>query len=242
MLKLFSKTLLVATFTAFAAIAQAQSGGAEVVLKKALQEKFPESASLVINKLPYGNLYEVVVDAGAVLYTDDKASFIFVGNLFDGKTQRNLTEGKRLELAKAQFEKLPFESAIKVVKGNGKRVMAVFSDADCPYCKRFEDELAKVNDVTVYTFLYPIDSLHPKAAQKSKAVWCSADRVKAWNDLMHKGIEPKNAGTCETPIAKLVDLGGKLGVRGTPSLFFADGNRVPGLVPADKLELLLNGK
>lgn len=245
MFKFFARTLLIATLATLAAgtaLAEAPPNGADAAAKKVIQAKFPESSSLEINKLPYGSLYEVVADGEAIFYTDDKASFIFHGSLFDGKTQRNLTEGKMRELNKAQFDKLPLDSAIKVVKGNGKRVMAVFSDLDCPFCKRFEDELAKVSDVTVYTFLYPIDSLHPKAAQKSKTVWCAPDRAKAWNDLLMKGIEPKNSGACDNPVAKNIELGAKLGVSGTPTLFFADGRRVPGAVPADKLEKYLNGK
>jgi thiol:disulfide interchange protein DsbC len=224
------------------AVGGAQAGGTEDGIKKNLKTKFPEAKTLAITKIQVGSLYEVVVDGEFVFYTDDKVNFILNGNLFDGKTQRNLTELKMTELHKAQFDKMPFDSAIKQVKGNGKRVMAVFSDVDCPYCRRLEDELAKITDVTIYTFLYPIDSLHPNAAQKSKAVWCSPDRNKAWNDLISKGIEPKNPGTCDTPLPKILELGARMGVRGTPAIFFADGRRSPGLVPADQLENYLNGK
>lgn len=223
-------------------VGSAQAGSAEDGIRKNLQTKFPEAHGLAISKVTAGNLYEVVVDGEFVFYTDDKVNFILNGNLFDSKTQRNLTEARMRELQKAQFDKLPFDSAIKVVKGNGKRVMAVFSDVDCPFCRRLEDELAKVTDVTIYTFLYPIDSLHPNAAQKSRAVWCAPDRNKAWNDLITKGIEPKNPGTCDTPLPKILELGARMGVRGTPALFFADGRRVPGLAPAEQLEKFLNGK
>jgi thiol:disulfide interchange protein DsbC len=224
------------------AVGSAQAGNPEDGIRKNLQAKFPEANSLAINKIPAGSLYEVVVDEEFVFYTDDKVNFILNGNLFDGKTRRNLTEIKMRELHKAQFDKLPFDSAIKVVKGNGKRVMAIFSDVDCPFCRRLEGELAKVTDVTIYTFLYPIDSLHPNAAQKSKAVWCSPDRAKAWNDLISKGIEPKNPGTCDTPLPKILELGARMGIQGTPALFFADGRRVPGLASAEQLEKFLNGK
>jgi len=238
--KLLAKLALLAALVG--AAAGAQAGGSEEGIRKILQTKFPDAQSLAISKIAAGNLYEVVVENEFVFYTDDKVNFILNGNLFDGKTQRNLTEAKMRELQKAQFDKLPFDSAIKVVKGNGKRVVAVFSDVDCPFCRRLEDELSKVTDVTIYTFLYPIDSLHPHAAQKSKAVWCSPDRAKAWNDLINKGIEPKNPGTCETPLPKILELGARMGIRGTPALFFADGRRVPGLAPAEQLEKFLNGK
>jgi len=211
--KLLANLALLAAFSV--TIGGAQAGGTEDGIKKSLQSKFPEARGMVVNRVTTGNLYEVVVDGEFVFYTDDKVNFILNGNLFDAKTQRNLTEARMRELQKAQFDKLPFDAAIKVVKGNGKRVMAVFSDVDCPFCRRLEDELAKVTDVTIYTFLYPIDSLHPNAAQKSRAVWCAPDRNKAWNDLITKGIEPKNPGTCDTPLPKLLELGARLGVRGT---------------------------
>ena len=238
---LMRRTLLAAILFGMAA-STAYAGATEDTIRKALQTKFPEAQSLAISKVTAGNLYEVVADGEFIFYTDDKVNFIFHGNLFEGKSQRNLTEARMRDLQKAQFDKLPFDSAIKVVKGNGKRVVAVFSDIDCPYCRRLEDELSKVTDVTVYTFLYPIDSLHPDAARKSRAVWCAPDRAKAWDDLINKKIEPKNPGTCDNPVAKIVELGNRLGVRGTPALFFADGRRVPGLMPAEQLEKFLSGK
>lgn len=242
MIEFLTKRALWAAFLIGMAASSAQAGGTEEAIRKVLQAKFPESNSLAVTKIPTGNLYEVVADGEFIFYTDDKVNFIFHGNLFDGKTQRNLTESRMRDLQKAQFDKLPLESAIKVVKGNGKRVVAVFSDVDCPYCRRLEEELAKITDVTVYTFLYPIDSLHPDAARKSRAVWCAPDRAKAWDELINKKIEPKNPGTCDNPVAKNIELGAKLGVRGTPALFFADGRRVPGLAPAEQLEKYLNGK
>ncbi len=242
MIEFLTKRVLWAAFLTGMAVSSVQAGGTEEAIRKVLQVKFPESNSLAVTKIPSGNLYEVVADGEFIFYTDDKVNFIFHGNLFDGKTQRNLTEARTRDLQKAQFDKLPLESAIKVVKGNGKRVVAVFSDVDCPYCRRLEEELAKITDITVYTFLYPIDSLHPDAARKSRAVWCAPDRVKAWEDLINKKIEPKNPGTCDNPVARNIELGVRLGVRGTPALFFADGRRVPGLASAEQLEKYLNGK
>lgn len=242
MFKPFTRALLATVLLAGAALTQAAEPANPVAaIKKDLQAKFPDAKSMAVTKLPYGNLYEIVADSEYVFYTDDKVSFILHGNLFDGKNQKNLTELKMRELQKAQFDKLPFDNAIKVVKGNGKRVVAVFSDIDCPYCRRLEDELAKVTDVTIYTFMFPIDSLHPDAARKSRAVWCAPDRAKAWDDLINRKIEPKNPGTCDNPVAKTVELAEKLGVRGTPAIFFADGKRIPGAIPAEQLEKHLNG-
>lgn len=229
---------------AIAGCAQADSnpGAAEAAVKKAVEAKFPGIQLNSLKKTPYDGIYEVVANGNQIVYTDKNASYLMVGNLIDAKTQRNVTEERMRDLMRVKFDSLPLESAIKQVKGNGSRKLAVFSDPDCPYCKRLEAELEKITDVTVYTFLYPIASLHPQAVDRSKAVWCAPDRNKAWDDLVKKGITPSSGTNCDNPIAKLNELGGKLGVTGTPTLIFADGMRVPGMAPAEQLEKLLNGE
>lgn len=213
----------------------------EEAVKKGLHAKFADSKVEAVRKTPYGGLYEVNMD-GQLFYTDEKVSFFVAGNIIDARTDRNVTQERMRELMRVKFDSLPLEAALKQVKGNGKRRVAVFSDPDCPYCKKLEGELAKVTDVTIYTFMYPIPSLHPQAADKAKAVWCAADRNKAWDELMQKGTVPP-AGNCDTaPLAKVAELGARLKVSGTPTLIFADGLRVPGMVPAAELEKLLNGE
>jgi thiol:disulfide interchange protein DsbC len=135
---------------------------------------------------------------------------------------------------------LPLDQAIKVVKGNGSRKLVVFSDVDCPFCKRLEqNELANITDVTVYTFLYPILQLHPDSANKSKAIWCASNRVKAWQDWILNNKLPSSAGNCEVPIEKIGELARKLGVTSTPTLIFADGKRMLGAQPYKEIELAL---
>lgn len=226
-----------------AALADSKPSAGEAAIKKALLAQFSDAKVQSIQKTQYGGLYEVMMD-GQLFYTDEKVSYFFVGNVIDAKTQRNVTEERIRDLMRVKFDALPLESAIKQVKGNGSRKMAVFSDPDCPYCKRLDAELAKVTDVTIYTFLYPIASLHPQAGEKAKAVWCAPDRAKAWDDLMQKGTVPPQAGAkCDTAsLAKIAELGAKLKVNGTPTIIFSDGLRVPGMVPAPQLEKLLNGE
>lgn len=213
----------------------------EAAIRKTVAAKFPNMEIKSIKKTEYSGLYEVVV-GDQILYSDKNASYIFVGHIFDPKTDQDLTDARLQKVNAVKFDALPFEDAIKIVRGNGKRKLAVFSDPDCPYCKRFEAELAKVTDVTVYLFLMPIDSLHPNAAAKSRAVWCAPDRAKAWEELMTKGIEPKNDGSCNNPVAKTGILAAKLGIRATPTGILADGRRVPGAVPAAQLEAMLGGE
>lgn len=217
----------------------------EAEIRKAIQDKFSEVKIQKISKTGYGGLFEVYMLAESgkhdiIVYTDSKGSFLLEGNLIDLKQDKNITSERRAELTKVSFDALPLDLALKTVKGNGKRKMAIFSDPDCPFCKRLEGDLAKITDVTIYTFLYPIDSLHPQAREKSKAIWCAPDRVKAWNDYMQSNTTPAGPANCETPLAKIDELGEKYRISGTPTIFFANGRKVPGAIPAEQLEKMLD--
>ena len=208
---------------------------AEATIKRAIEDRMGGTKIEAVAKTPYLGLYEVRLD-GEILYTDEKMNYIFSGNIIDAKTMQNITEKRLLDLTRIKWENLPLDAAVKTVRGSGKRTLAIFSDPNCPYCKRFEKDLAKVDDVTIYTFLYPI--LSQDSHEKSKAVWCSADKSKAWSELMLNGTVPA-AGRCDTPIDKNLELGRKYRVTGTPTLVFANGERVPGAIPAEQIEKLL---
>lgn len=189
-----------------------------------------------VRKLGALGLYEVQVD-GELVYTDEKVSHVILGDVIDVKGRRNLTEERKQKLSQIKFSDLPLELAVKQVKGNGKRVVATFEDPNCSYCRKLAKELQGVSDVTIYTFLYPI--LSPDSSEKAKNLWCAGDRVKAWNDLMVDGKTPASAN-CDHPTDKVVALGRKLNIRGTPTMFFADGTRVPGYMPTPMLEKALD--
>ena len=212
----------------------------EASLRKAIENAYPKMTVESIVKTPYSGLYEVYMN-GQIVYTDEKFSFLIAeGHLVDSKTKKDVTTERLADLSKIDFDRLPFDQAIKVVKGNGSRKMAVFSDVDCPFCKRLEqNELSTITDVTIYTFLMPLDQLHPDAANKSKAIWCAADRTKAWQDWILNGQLPKKAGNCEVPLDKVAALAKKLGVTSTPTIFFADGKRMLGAYPAAEIEKAL---
>jgi thiol:disulfide interchange protein DsbC len=210
----------------------------ETVIRKALLQQFPNAQISSIKKTPYSGLFEVYLD-GQLLYSDAKAQYIFTGDVIDLKNRSNLTQARLNQLQAVSWDTLPLKNALKTVKGNGSRKLAVFSDVDCPYCRKFEAELTKVDNITVYTFLYPIEGLHPKAVQISKQIWCAPDRNKAWDDYISNGSVPKNDGKCANPVEATIALGNKLKVSGTPTLIFANGQRVPGMVPAAQLERLL---
>lgn len=188
-----------------------------------------------VNKSPIAGLYEVVAQ-DHIFYSDESGQYLIDGSLFDLKSRRNITEARARQLFAIEFGKLPFELAVKKVKGNGSRKMAYFTDPNCGYCKKLEHELQNVSDVTLYLFLYPI---FDGSAEKVRAIWCSQDKVKAWDNLMLNGVQPA-AGKCEVPIAKMMELGRKLKVNGTPALVFVNGVINPGYMPAAELEKALD--
>jgi thiol:disulfide interchange protein DsbC len=212
----------------------------EASVRKAVQAAYPKIKVESVTKTPFNGLYEVFVD-GQILYTNDNFSwFIAEGRLIDAKSKKELTSARLEELTKVDFDALPLDQAIKVVRGNGSRKVAVFSDPDCPFCKKLEQkELLPLTDVTIYTFLFPLESLHPDSSNKSKAIWCAPDRVKAWNDWIINGQIVKGGVSCDTPLDKNAALGRKLGVTSTPTLIFADGKRMLGAYPSAEIEKAL---
>lgn len=226
MLKKLLPFVLAGAFTA-----QAMADEAEI--KKAMESKLGARVESV-TKSGYLGLYEVFAD-GNIVYTDEKGTAIIVGPLIDGKTMKNVTEERMKKLTAIKFSELPLDRAIKQVRGDGKRVMATFEDPNCGYCKRLAKELLKLENVTVYTFLLPI--LSEDSVRKSKQIWCSSDRAKAWNDWMVEGKAPSGREDCDTSaIAKNQEFGRKLNISGTPTMFFSDGERVPGAMPLARIE------
>lgn len=212
--------------------------GSEAAIRKSVQARFPELPVESVSKTPINGIYEVVV-GGRILYTDEKTSFIFIGSLLDtrGAGERDLTAERSAQLT-AQTLRKSSEQAIKRVRGNGKRVIYTFEDPNCGYCKQLQRELVKVNDITVYTFLWPI--LSPDSVEKSRGIWCSKDRAKAWDDFMLRGTPPVSDGKCDVPIDKNKLLAQRFRINGTPAIFLADGRMLGGYVPAEELERVLD--
>jgi thiol:disulfide interchange protein DsbC len=212
----------------------------EAGIRKAVQAKFPKANVQTVTKLPFLGLYEVVI-SNEIMYADENFDYIiYEGNIIETKTDRNLTEERKRKLAMIPFDELPLNLALKKVKGKGERRIAVFSDPDCPFCKRIEGDLAKLDNVTIYMFLYPIDSLHPQATAMAKRIWCSPDKIKAWDDYMLKNVAPTAAPTCDNPVDKLVEFGAKRGINATPTLVFANGDRIPGAISAAQIEKMMS--
>ena len=207
-------------------------------LEKNLKANYPEIPMQVIGETPIKKIYTVQVGDGLV-YTDENARYFFVGNLVDFKNKENLTAKQEQELNKIDVSKLPLDQAIKHVKGNGERIMYVFSDPDCPYCKKLEQAMTSIDNVTIYLFLYPVRNLHPNAETAAQQIWCSSNRYEAWEDYMINAQSPDSSNHCENPIEKNIQLGRTLKVAGTPTIFLKDGQRITGGRDADEIEALL---
>jgi thiol:disulfide interchange protein DsbC len=217
------------------ACASAVAGASEATVKAALQKKYPDVPVESVTKTPLPGIYEVFSN-GQVVYTDENAAFMFVdAKLIDTEKKVNLTEERMSKLTAIKFDQLPLNLAVKKVKGKGTRKLAYFGDPNCGYCKKFEQDLTKINDVTIYVFLYPV--LGPDSLEKAKSIWCSKDKIKAWDDQLVNNKAPTAAGTCDTTaIDKTMAFGKQKGISGTPTMFFVDGQRVPGAIPLEMIE------
>lgn len=229
-----TKALMLLLLVAIAPVSIARAGEADI--HENLQKRIPQIGQIKqINKSPLPGLYEVVTQ-DHLFYTDENALYLIDGAMYDLKSMRNITDDRSRLLFAIDFNSLPLNFAVKKVKGKGARKLAIFTDPNCGFCKRLEQELLKIDNVTLYLFMYP---MFPGSDEKVRGVWCSKNQVKAWDDLMLNDIMPP-AATCKTPIDKVVALGRQLKVSGTPALIFSDGTINPGYMPAAELEKALS--
>lgn len=201
----------------------------EAAIRQVVEAKLGGARVEGVQATSIPGIYEVRFrgsDGTRIVYTDALAAHIIVGEIIDARSDRNLTEERLRRVSAIDMDSLPYELAVKVQRGNGKRTLVVFSDPYCPACLEFEKTLARLEDVTIHYFMYPV--IRPELADHSKSVWCSPDRVKAWLDLAQRRKPPSASPKCDTPIDKILALGGKLGVRSTPTIFFANGERMRG--------------
>jgi thiol:disulfide interchange protein DsbC len=240
------KKLARAPLAALAALAIVALGHAshasagEAEIRKNLAARIPQFAKIdEITKSPIPGLYEVRINKYEIFYTDERGNYLLQGNLIDVAGRRNLTEERVNKFSAVNFEQLPSKDAIKIVRGNGKRQLAVFADPNCGYCKQFERDMTKVDDITIQLFLYPV--LGADSAIKSRNIWCAKDPVKAWNDWMQRGVTPENAECEAGALTRNREFGQQHNISGTPTLIYRDGTRTPGAVPAAQVEKQLAG-
>lgn len=221
---------------ASAATAAAVPG--EAAIRKNLQERLPGFPPISeVRSMPVAGLYEVRIGNEAIFYTDAQGDYLIQGVMLDTKNRKNLTEERMQALNSIAFDKLPLQDAVVSKKGDGSRKIAVFADPNCGYCKRFEAELQKVDNVTIYTFLYPI--LGPDSTAKAQNIWCAKDRSKVWHDWMIKGKTPPSAQCDDDVLQRNLTLGRQHNINGTPAIVLANGQRIGGFVEAAALEDML---
>src|SRR5207302_456755 len=227
------------TMVALLAFTAANAAADEAQIRRVIEAKLGGVKVEGVQPGPLG-LYEVRFRSSGgtrIVYTDANATHIFLGKIYDTANDRDITEDRLRKLNAIKFDALPLEQAVKIQRGSGKRVMAMFSDPYCPACRQFEQTLQKVDDITIYVFMFPV--IHPELSEQSKQVWCSPDRAKAWLDVALRGKPPTAKADCADPVAKNLQLGRSLGVNSTPTLVLANGERVTGgLNRADLLDLL----
>lgn len=244
--KQITQTLLAAgliALTACSASADTASSKQLAEVKARVVKQLPGKEITSVSATPMKGIFEVVMAGNMIVYTDAKADFLIFGDMVDVAKRKSVTEERLADLRKVDFAKLPLETAIKEVRGDGSRKLAVFSDPDCPFCKQLERQSLKdVTNITIYTFLMPLAQLHPDAARKSRLIWCAKDRAAAWKDWIINEKLPDNKGDCDNPVESTVQLGTRLGINGTPGLIFATGRMVPGAIPQADIEKLLAEK
>lgn len=213
----------------------------DAAIRRVIEPKLNGAKIDSIQPAPIAGLFEVrfrTKEGIQIWYTDATAGYLIEGNIYDAKTERNLTEERIRKASAIDFDSLPLDLAVRVQRGNGRRVAAIFADPYCPACLQFEKELAQVDDLTLYVFLFPV--IRPELADHSKAVWCSADRAKAWLDLAQRRKRPVANATCKNPVEATLELGQKLNVRATPTVYFVNGERISGVLTADRLRAMLD--
>ena len=217
--------------------ATATATATESTLANRLQALYPSTRFGAVNPTPWPGVFEVVMGAN-LAYVDQSGQYFLFGHFYDMKAQRDLTAERKDTLARIDFETLPLSDAMKDVRGNGARVLAIFSDPDCPYCQKLEADIRELTNVTIYTFLMPLVSLHPAAHRKAVSVWCAKDRIAAWQATMWRG-EAVPQADCPHPVDRNVALGERLGINGTPTLVALDGRMLPGAASKEQIEAWL---
>jgi thiol:disulfide interchange protein DsbC len=236
-----SRTVLGRLWSAFVWLplaASAHSGSALDAVRDTIQARYPELTIKDVRPAPIAGWYEVFT-GNQLVYSDASADHLFVGKLLDTQTHKDLAAEELQKRLAIDFESLPFEQAIKIVKGNGTHRLALFEDPDCPFCRQLEHQLANLHDVTLYVFLFPLVELHPQARTHAHAIWCAPDRSAAWTQWMLERRAPGPAECTGDPIEQLQGVGAALNIQGTPTLFLPSGSRLQGVVATEELQRLL---
>jgi thiol:disulfide interchange protein DsbC len=204
-----------------------------------LSARFPKIRIDAVEPSPMPGIYQVIAQ-NQIVYVDASGDHMIVGNMMDTRTKQNLSAQAVDAHESIDFKSLPLDEAIKIVKGDGSRKMALFADPDCPYCQRLEQDMSSSTNVTIYLFLFPLEQVHPHALADAKAIWCAPDRGSAWTNWMVNHTPIPTGGSCANdPIGKIAVLARSLRIQATPTMFLENGRRIGGLIPQAQLQQLL---
>lgn len=222
-LPLFATGLLLATGV-FAATP-------EETVRQATVQFAPNVKVEAVQESQVPGFYEAIV-GGEFVYVSKDGRYMLNGRAFDVAGKRDMTEISRAKVRRSALAKIGPDKRIVFAPQapmTSKHTVTVFTDVDCPFCRRFHEQIAQYNakGITVDYLFFPL-SIHPGADKKAEAVWCSKDRPAAFTRAM-AGQDPGKA-TCPNPVAELTDLAQALGIGGTPTMLAADGTMIPGQV------------
>lgn len=219
-----------------------------------LQRAYPQNRIRLARETAVPGFYEVILGEGVsyvfvtpeTLKNLDQISkknrdqyfrhWLFGGVFYDMESQTDLTAPIKKLAQMIDVQKLPIKNAITREKGSASNTLYVFTDPRCPFCKKLETEIAQLDNVRIHTFLTPLTSLHPDAKEVSARILCAQNQVQAFEEVMLRDKEPNNEAKCQTTLTENEKLMTELGIKGTPTLFFENGERVTGFLSAQAIK------
>ena len=210
-------------------------------LKKVLSALAPGKTPDRLEPSPVPGLYEVVYGP-QVFYVSKDGRFVVDGDVVDVKLGKNLTEELRAAGRLKLINSIDPANMIIFAPKHVKHVVTVFTDVDCPYCRKMHSHIAEYNQygIEVRYLAFPRTGVNTPSYFKAVSVWCAADRKKALTEA--KLGKPVPMRKCNSPVDHQLTLAGKLGISGTPTIILEDGSVLPGYVPPKKLSQYLDGK
>ena len=223
---------LLGLFFASTQIQAASDGKSQVedVIAKSIIAQYPSTKIDSIQESPMEGIYEIVMGKN-IAYTNSEGRYFLFGHLFDMQTQTDITADNKKSYAKIEWDSLNLENALVFKNGNGSKKLAMVTDIDCGYCRMLEQELSKLDDVTIYKFLTPIQGGYTQ----SVSIWCAADRNSAYLGRILEG-RPVPEKTCKNPVDDNLQWFESRQLAGTPVLIKPDGEMFQGYAQLTEIE------
>lgn len=222
--------------------AGAESAQDFAAVEQTVRQAMPSTQIDAIAPAPIPGLVEVVAGQN-VFYADTSGRWLVVGHLYDLKTARDATAERKAHAARIDWQALPLEAAVHY--GEGPLKLAIFSDPDCPWCRKLHEALQHAEGIEVWEIMFPVPALHPAAHDKAVAILCQAQPAEALSQAMADKTmdDTPPAADCVEQAQQRIDqamaFGNAHGIQGTPTLIAADGRVHNGYLPLDQLKAWL---